>query len=457
MNLFTRWLGRGGKKQSSETVYGVLRAHFSPRPLQELVIHERLFPHRVRADVQRAIEEFFTRFNVLRFLSPTVSPYQQERKLSLLMVPPDHYPPVPCPPEYEEIDVGESEPVRCIKTGIWLFEEKGNRAAMYYYLDEKYGQMLGTKVEIATAPGEADREITSRIFEHLEEAIRLARSYRGKVLSLEKEEHYSGKSSGVRVHKLAPVSRDQVILPQKTIALLERNVVGFQKERARLNALGLATKKGLLFYGPPGTGKTHTIAYLAGSLPNVTTLLITADQVGLLDEYMTLARLLQPSMVVIEDADLIARSRERMDSVCEEVLLNKLLNEMDGLRENADIFFILTTNRPEALESALASRPGRIDQAIEFPRPDADCRRKLLALYGGRLLLSPEVIEPTIARTEGCSAAFVKELVRRSAQFSFERGGDGAPTNQDVDAAIDELLFSGGSLNCAILGAELPT
>ena len=46
--------------------------------------------------------------------------------------------------------------------------------------------------------------------------------------------------------------------------------------------------------------------------------------------------------------------------------LNKLLNEMDGLREDAEILFILTTNRPEQLEPALASRPGRIDQAIEF-------------------------------------------------------------------------------------------
>ena len=74
-----------------------------------------------------------------------------------------------------------------------------------------------------------------------------------------------------------------------------------------------------------------------------------------------------------------------MGSPCEEVLLNKLLNEMDGLKEEADILFILTTNRPEALEPALASRPGRIDQAIEFPLPDAEGRRKLVRLYSRAL------------------------------------------------------------------------
>ena len=40
---------------------------------------------------------------------------------------------------------------------------------------------------------------------------------------------------------------------------------------------------------------------------------------------------------------------------------NNLLNEMDGLRPDADILFILTTNRPDALEDALAARPGRVD------------------------------------------------------------------------------------------------
>src|ERR1700678_2196824 len=109
----------------------------------------------------------------------------------------------------------------------------------------------------------------------------------------------------------------------------------------------------------------------------MTTLLISAEQVGLLGEYMTLARLLQPSVVVIEDVDLIAADRENLNT-CEEVLLNKLLNEMDGLNEEADILFILTSNRPEALERALASRPGRVDQAIEFPLPDGDGRAKLV-------------------------------------------------------------------------------
>src|SRR5262249_54932737 len=145
----------------------------------------------------------------------------------------------------------------------------------------------------------------------------------------------------------------------------------FVHSRDALRRLGQSTRKGILLYGPPGTGKTHTIRYLASGLAGHTTLIITAEQVGLLDQYMSLARLLQPVLVVIEDVDLIARDREQMQNPCEEVLLNRLLNEMDGLKEDADILFILTTNRPEQLEGALSGRPGRIDQAIEVPLPDA--------------------------------------------------------------------------------------
>ncbi|HTS24708.1 MAG TPA: ATP-binding protein [Bryobacteraceae bacterium] len=93
----------------------------------------------------------------------------------------------------------------------------------------------------------------------------------------------------------------------------------------------------------------------------------------MLGEYFTLARFLQPSIMVIEDVDLIAPERTHMHGPYEETLLNKI----DGLREDAEVLFILTTNRPDQIEPALVSRPGRIDQAIEFPLPDEEGRSKL--------------------------------------------------------------------------------
>ena len=245
-----------------------------------------------------------------------------------------------------------------------------------------------------------------------------------------------------------------MILPERTLQLLDRNVGDFIKQREQLKKLGLPVKKGILFYGAPGTGKTHTIQYLASHLPDHTTLLVTSEQVAYLDHYFQLARFLQPAMLIIEDVDLIARAREQMRGACEESLLNKLLNEMDGLREDAAVLFVLTTNHPELLEAALASRPGRIDQAVEFPLPDERGRRQLVRLYACGLPLDDEVVESTVRRTERGSGAFIKELMRRAAQFYIQNGSDGKLTSDHVNSALEEMLFAGGSLNAKLLGAE---
>jgi len=227
--------------------------------------------------------------------------------------------------------------------------------------------------------------------------------------------------------------------------------MGLIENRAALRRLGQSTRKGILLYGPPGTGKTHTIRYLAANLPGHTTLIITAGQVALLGAYMNLARLLQPAMVVIEDVDLIASDRADLGS-CEESLLNELLNEMDGLKEDADILFVLTTNRPEQLEGALTGRPGRIDQAIEVPLPDEAGRRKLVQLYGKGLPLDAAVVDEAVQRTEGSSAAFIKELMRRVAQASIVRAGGASIVSDDINEALDDMLFAGGKLNVRLLG-----
>ncbi len=124
------------------------------------------------------------------------------------------------------------------------------------------------------------------------------------------------------------------------------------------------------------------------------------------------------------------------------------------MKEDADILFILTTNRPGALEAALASRPGRVDQAIEFPLPDEQGLRKLVKLYTPKLGLDEELIQEIVQRSAGVSAAFIKELMRRTVQFSLENGCAGEIRQQHVHDALDEMPFKGGTLNLKLLGGK---
>lgn len=446
-----------GKEQETEeasdqaAISKQLEEHFGQFTTDALTITERTFPSRARADLQRAIDQLLDRQIKIDYFSGITRRYYEPPTLNACLSPDEQSPMKLTPPQFDEIDIGEAEPIRCLKNGLWLLQKEGVKFAALL-APSSAGDSSEIMVQVAALKGPEGDEVTKDFFAHLEHVVQQAPSYRGKILSLEQEECYAGTTGGIKVHKLRTVQRDQVVLPKKTLELLDRNVIGFIKQRSKLAALGQSTKKGLLFYGPPGTGKTHTIHYLTRSLEGHTTLLVTAEQVGLLPQYMTLARLLQPSIVVLEDVDLIGRDRGRL-TTCEEVVLNQLLNEMDGLREGADILFILTTNRPEALEQALASRPGRVDQAIEFPLPDEEGRAKLARLYAQGIAVADDVIASVVKRTGLVSAAFIKELMRRSIQFYLERDGSGGLHQRDMEQALDEMLLSGGDLNLKLLGA----
>jgi ATP-dependent Clp protease adapter protein ClpS len=424
-----------------------LNWHFAGMPASSLVTRLRQFPLHMQADVQVAID---------KLLSSPIGFYgiHQEYRDHLAfaqLLREGRSAQALAPPQYLDVDVGEAAPVRCLKNGLWLCLHGEMPYAFVLARFREYSSEPLLGVEIAVPAGDVGETFAERCFTQLEAAVREARSYRGKVLSFDDDDDYRGQSTGLMVHRLPPVHREEVILSEPTLRLLDRNVLRFVESREALRGLGLSTRKGILLYGPPGTGKTHTIRYLAANLPGHTTLIITAAQMGWLGAYMGLARLLQPAMVVIEDVDLIARDRNDMDGPCEESLLNKLLNEMDGLKEDADILFVLTTNRPEELESALAGRPGRIDQAIEVGLPDEIGRGKLVRLYGRGLKLDAAIVDQAVRRTDGVSAAFIKELMRRIAQSAISRGHQAA-ISADIDEALDDMLFAGGRLNVKLLG-----
>ncbi|MBB4363065.1 ATP-dependent Clp protease adapter protein ClpS [Bradyrhizobium sp. CIR18] len=417
--------------------------HFADIPPNGLVTMQRQFPGHMRADIQIAIDKLFA--SPVRFFGLHERWVLEKLSFAELRRAGDDAV-LLASPQYHEIDIGEATPVKCLHNGLWLSEANEFRYAVVLFYYREQAQQCGTDpeemmhIEVAVPAGAAGESFAQHCFVELERAVQSAGSYRGKILSLESDPNYSGRSSGVTVHRWSRVDRADVILPEKVLKLLDGNVLSFVGMRDALRRLGQSTRKGILLYGPPGTGKTHTIRYLATNLADQTTLIMAAEEVGALGIYMNLARLLQPALVVIEDVDLIARDRKEMRDLREELLLNKLLNEMDGLKEDADILFLLTTNRLEELEGALAARPGRIDQVIEVPLPDAHGRDKLVRLYGKRLPLTEAVVNEAVRQSEGLSAAFIKEFMRRIAQSSIARDGGKTVICNDIDQALDDML-----------------
>jgi hypothetical protein len=70
--------------------------------------------------------------------------------------------------------------------------------------------------------------------------------------------------------------------------------------------------------------------------------------------------------------------------------------------------------------------PSGTSPSIEFPLPDEMGRQKLIRLYAASAMISDEVVEHSARITQGVSASFIKELLRRAIQFHLECcAGDG--------------------------------
>lgn len=337
-----------------------------------------------------------------------------------------------------------TEEMDCVVRGIYLlsFENK----PIVLLLSNPDSRFEGPTLELLAR----DREVARLALKRLLEDTSRDLVYRGKTIYLESEQH--GGDVTVRFHSLAPTSRESLVLPDALMAVIERNVLGLLKHANTLRRTGRSTRHGLLFHGPPGTGKTLMLRYLAGACKDHTVIVLTGRHVGLIRESCQVAKMLSPAMVLLEDVDLIGQ--ERSENRCP-ALLHELMDEMDGLGTKSDVIFLLTTNRPEALEPALSARPGRIDQAIEFPLPDDDCRRRLFQLYGMGLVLDNLDLERWIDRTRGASPAFIEELLRKATLLAADRGEQSNPlplTDADMEQAMDELVCFGGELTQRLLG-----
>jgi hypothetical protein len=350
------------------------------------------------------------------------------------------------PVEYLDVALPEERQLACVKRGLYLFRDENEPVAL---LIHDVIHTFPPRLSIEVMAG--DRMRAELVARRLTKQTRSGPAYRGHVLSIESDCH---GSIGVQYHRLPRIGRADIILPESLLRRIERHTLSFTRHAERLRAARRHIKRGILLHGSPGTGKTLTAMYLAAQMAGRTVLLITGAAVGAIETACKLARMLEPATVVLEDVDLIGTEREHQ-TVGANALLFELLNQMDGLAEDMDVLFLLTTNRPDVLEPALAARPGRIDQAIEVPLPDAECRRRLFDLYGRDLRMELTDTDALIRRTEGVSPAFIRELLRKSAVFAAEDSDGPELIVQDrhMEEALAELVVMGGTLTQKLLGA----
>jgi len=351
------------------------------------------------------------------------------------------------PVDYVNFHLEGDRVLACVQFGLYFVTERTRTFCVFVAgpPNPNAGPQTRMRVEVIGR----ERDASAAVAREIVAAMREGNVYRGKVISLSPGQY--GVQALVRFHQLPRVAADAIVFPAGLLERIDRHTVEFSKQAPRLRAAGRALRRGMLLYGPPGVGKTLTIMYLNTRMPGRTLILTTGFGLGMIGTIGRFAKELAPSTVVVEDVDLIAQERG-FPGVQTQPLLFELLNQMDGLDDDADVLFVLTTNRPDILEPALAARPGRVDLVVELPLPDAEGRRRLLELYARGLPLDGVDLGAYVERIDSASPAYIKELLRRAALLAALENNDTITVGSaHLDQAIEELA-SGGELAKRIVG-----
>jgi len=191
------------------------------------------------------------------------------------------------------------------------------------------------------------------------------------------------------------------------------NTIGFLANRERLASYGIPAKRGVLLVGEPGTGKTLVCKALMAKSPGTTCIMANTYALDA-DEYITelyeLAQDLSPSIVFIEDIDLIAQNRMEWGYTRGPALLS-LLSVLDGVEEHSEIITVATTNCLEVLDKAIGQRPSRFDRVIELSRPSLEQRKVLITALCQKIPLDEDVQAHVARKTENLTPAQLKEVI----------------------------------------------
>ncbi|HEY8667173.1 MAG TPA: ATP-binding protein, partial [Tepidisphaeraceae bacterium] len=216
-------------------------------------------------------------------------------------------------------------------------------------------------------------------------------------------------------------------------------------------AYGKAIGGGILMYGPPGCGKTHLARATAGEIDASFVNVGINDVLDMwlgnsernLHAIFERARRNSPCVLFFDEVDALAASRADMRTSAGRHLINQFLAEMDGVdANNAGVLILAATNAPWHVDAAFR-RPGRFDQILFIPPPDAGARESVLRIQlAGKPVDVPDLAQ-LAKKTDGFSGADLKAVVDVAVDAKLQeaiRAGAPKPlTTRDLLAAASKV------------------
>lgn len=301
-------------------------------------------------------------------------------------------------PVYTDIDTDYNNSENCLINGQMLIEKGNSRFVVTVDIKSSWR----SSVQVESTADKKDEAIA--FIDGIMTIAREENFYRGKKIE------FSGR---IRFLNAENKSWDSIVLDAATKAEIKANTVDFLKKGDEWSKYGIPLKRGILLTGAPGTGKTAIVKALTSEADGITCITTNSYKLAANDYFPELYKLskdLSPSLVFIEDIDLIGQSR--LEPVYDkDSAFVSLLNVLDGVEQYERIVTVATTNYLEMLDSALSQRPSRFDRVIKLSRPSVEQRRELIRHLCQRIPLPLDIQEYIACKTDNCTPAQMQEIV----------------------------------------------
>jgi len=312
------------------------------------------------------------------------------------------------PPEMREVEVGHGRTVSVPWGSIYVpmmnatFEMQQSRRGLFLIYVEAQAQHA---------------DAIYGLFNAIEAHLQTTSIYRGQA--------FDGAMKFLDTNAVDP---DNVIYSGETQRQLDTHIWSPIKHTHLLREAGLPLKRAVLLHGPFGTGKTLAAMLTAQICEQNGWTFVYCRPQDDIDHTLTTARLYEPAVVFIEDADertaqIAARTDGRGG-------VSKLLDMFDGIgSKSSQLQIILTTNYPERIEKGMI-RPGRLDALVEIGKPDKAAITRFV-----QTIVPPDRLDPSVNYDNVAEAmsdylpAFIKEAIDRSVRYAIA-------TSESLDTVI---------------------
>jgi len=233
------------------------------------------------------------------------------------------------------------------------------------------------------------------------------------------------------------------------------NIIGLPlKHPDYFSEVCISPHTGIILYGPPGNGKT-LIAKAVACEANAHLEIINGPEIlskywgeseSNLRRVFDRAKKSAPSIILIDEIDSFAPSRDKVNHQAEISLISQLLVLLDGLKARGKVAVIATTNRIEAVDSALR-RPGRFDYHIEVPKPGLQGRIDILKVHLKNMKVGRGIDLSILARrTDGFSGAELAAVCREAGLLVIRRAIKAGMKSKKVSVLKGDLLAAVDSI-----------